>query len=78
MTKKLTPEQIQLMKDDLSVELAGYLMDDFHYTPQEAIDVLYTSETFERLQDDATGFYYQSVGYIYSFLQNELSRGCVI
>ena len=72
MTKRLTPEQIQLLKDELCTELAGYLMDDFHYTPQEAIDVLYTSETFERLQDDDTGLYYQSPGYVYSFLQNEL------
>lgn len=77
MTKKLTPEQIQLMKDDVATELAGYLVDDFHYTPQQAIDVLYTSETFERLQDDATGFYYQSPGYVYSFLQNELARARV-
>ena len=68
----LTKEQIQLMKDDLSTELAEYLVTEYHYSPQEAIDVLYTSETFERLQDDATGLYYQSPGYVFSFLQNEL------
>ncbi|MBR0049664.1 MAG: hypothetical protein IJP74_10160 [Prevotella sp.] len=77
MTTKLTPEQIQLLKDDLCVELAGYLVDDFHYTPQEAIDVLYTSETFDRLQDNDTGLYYQSAGYVYSFLQNELTKARV-
>ena len=78
MTKRLTPEQIQLLKDELSVELVGYLVDDYQYTPQEAIDVLYTSETFERLQDDTTGFYYQSAGYVYSFLQNELTTAKVV
>ena len=72
MTTKLTSEQKQLLKDELSVELAGYLIDDYKYSPEEAIDVLYTSETFDRLQDDATGLYYQSPGYVYSFLQNEL------
>lgn len=77
MKTKLTPEQIQLLKDDLSVELSGFLMDDFHYNPQEAIDVLYTSETFERLQDNSTGLYYQSAGYVYSFLQNELRNAKV-
>ena len=77
MTTRLTPEQIQLLKDDLSVELSGFLMDDFHYTPQEAIDVLYTSETFERLQDNNTGLYYQSAGYVYSFLLNELKNAKV-
>ena len=53
----LTSEQKQLMKDDICVELAGYLMDDYHCSREEAIDMLYTSDTFERLQDDATGLY---------------------
>lgn len=74
----LTKEQIQLMKDDLCTELAGYLVDEYHYDPQQAIDVLYMSETFERLQDNATGLYYQSPGYVYSFLQNELTTAKVM
>lgn len=74
---KLNREQKQLMKDELSVELTGFLMGDFHYTPEEAIETLYTSETFERLQDDATGLYYQSPGYVYSFLLNELNNAKV-
>ncbi len=77
MMKRLSAEEIQILKDELSTDLAGYLVDDFHYSPEEAIDVLYTSETFERLQDDATGLYYQSPGYVYSFLQNELSKAKV-
>ena len=77
MTTRLTPEQIQRMKDELTTELVGYLLDDYHYTPEEAIDVVYTSETFERLQDDATGLYYQSPGYVYSFLENELKTARV-
>ena len=78
MTTKLTSEQKQLLKDELSVEIAGFLVDDYKYSPDEAIDVLYTSETFDRLQDDATGLYYQSPGYVYSFLQNELKSARVI
>jgi len=73
----LSKEQKQLMKDDVTVELAGYLMEDYHYSREDALDVLYTSDTFERLQDDATGLYYQSPGYVYSFLQNELSKAKV-
>ena len=72
MKSRLTTEQIQLLKDELAAELACYLADDFKMTPQQAIDTLYTSETFERLQDDATGLYYQSPGYVYTFLQNEI------
>ena len=68
----ITPEQIQIMKDDLAVDLAEQLVSEFHYTLQEALDVHYTSETFERLQDNETGLYYQSPGYVYSYLQNEI------
>ena len=78
MTKKLTPEQIQLLKDDLCTEIVGFLMDDFHFPPQEALDILYTSETFDRLQDDETGLYYQSPGYVYSFLMNEMKIAKVV
>jgi hypothetical protein len=77
MTTRLTAEQRQLLKDELATELAGYLMDEYQYTPDVAIDILYTSETFERLQDDKTGLYYQSPGYVYTFLQNELNTAKV-
>ena len=77
MNTKLTPQQIQIMKDDLAVELAECLMNDFGYTTEEALDVLYTSETFERLQENETGFYYHSPGYVYSFLMNEIETAKV-
>lgn len=73
MKSLLTPQQIQIMKDDLSIELVEMLIDEFHYSPQKALDVLYTSDTFERLQDDETGLYYQSAGYVYSFLSDEIN-----
>lgn len=77
MKSRLTEEQIRLMKDDLCAELAALLMKDMHCSPAQALDLLYTSETFERLQDNSSGFYYQSAGYVYSFLQNEIRCGKV-
>jgi len=74
MISRLTTDQIQVLKDELTAELAEKLLDDFHYSPHEALDVLYTSETFERLQDTESGLYYQSPGYVYSFLLNEIKR----
>lgn len=69
---RLTPQQIQLMKDELTCEIAVMLVEETHCTTTEALDTIYTSETFERLQDNNTGLYYQSAGYVYSFLKNEL------
>ena len=71
---RLNPEQIQTMKEELTVELADWLMETYNYSPQEALDALYTSETFDRLQDTASGFYFQSAGYVSSFLKNEIEN----
>ena len=77
MKSTLSSQQIQIMKDDLAVELVECLINEFHYSPQEALDTLYTSDTFERLQDDETGLYYQSAGYVFSFLSNEIKTAKV-
>ena len=71
---RLNEQQIEIMKDELAVELADWLMETYGYTAAEGLDILYTSETFYRLQNSATGFYYQSVGYVASFLQNEVEK----
>ena len=71
---RLNEQQIEIMKDEMAVELAGWLMETYKYSAAEALDVLYTSETYDRLQDSTTGFYYQSVGYVASFLQNEVEK----
>lgn len=60
------------MKDEVCVELTELLAEEFNWTPRQAIDALYTSKTLERLQDDATGLYYQSPGYIFTYIRDEL------
>ena len=42
---------------------------------QAAFRKLYNSETYEKLQDERTGLYLQSSGYVYDFLQNEIRTG---
>ena len=39
------------------------------------MDMYYNSDTFERLSNPATGLYYQSPGYVYDYLRNELATG---
>lgn len=33
---------------------------------EQAMEIYYNSDTFERLKDPATGLYYQSPGYVYA------------
>jgi hypothetical protein len=72
---KLTDEQKEIMKEDMTEELITMLMSSWHYSMNEAMDVLYNSDTFSRLEDDNTGLYYQSPGYVYSYLNQELTTG---
>jgi hypothetical protein len=61
------------MKLDMVKRLALLLMDeDPQLTIEQALATVINSETYQRLQRDATGFYYQSPRYVYSFLKNEL------
>lgn len=70
---KLTKGQIKMMQEDMYAELIQILMEKYSYTLEKAMDTLYNSETFARLQNADTGLYYQSPGYVYSFLNSELS-----
>lgn len=72
---KLTEAQIEIMKEDMSIELISLIMQKWHCSMEEAMDALYNSDTFSRLEDSRTGLYYQSPGYVYSFLDKELASG---
>lgn len=62
-----------MMQEDMYADLIQILMEEYGYTLEKAMDTLYNSETFARLQNAETGLYYQSPGYVYSFLANELT-----
>ena len=61
------------MKEDLTVALAQILIEEQHYSMEDALSTVFNSVTFLNLQNTATGYYYQSIGYLYNDLQEELS-----
>lgn len=68
-------ENFKYLKDAISVDLCNFLMEDFGIGMTEALDVLYESETFEKLSNPTTGLYFRGSRYVYSFLLNELKKG---
>lgn len=64
---------IQYMNECMMRDLAMMLIKKYNVSLSEALDVLYNSETFEKLQDERTGLYFQSPVYVFDFLQKELS-----
>ena len=64
------------MKVFLVKELAKLLMEsDKEMTMEQALTLVFNSETYEKLMDDATKLYHQSPRYVFSFLQTELKTG---
>ena len=75
---KLTAGQISIMINARIKDMVMWLMEDFKYSLEEALDCVYNSELFERLQNLETGLYYESSGYNYELLKEELKYGKIV
>jgi hypothetical protein len=65
--------EFQNMKDDIVKDMISRLMEERGLSMQEAFDKVYNSRLFEKLGDPKTGLYFQSSGYVYNYLLDELS-----
>lgn len=66
---------IQFQIECLTVELASLLMDEYGYSLHQALDRLYSSLTFKKLNDPSTGLYYEGAVYVFSYLKDEMELG---
>lgn len=64
--------EFQNMKEEIVKDLIVRLMEERSLSMTEAFDAVYTSRLFEKLSNPKTGLYFQSSGYVYSFLDSEL------
>lgn len=71
----MTASDIKYLTEAMAADLAELLSKDFGMNVSEALDSLYNSETYAKLTNPATGLYFQSPLYVYSFLRNELRFG---
>lgn len=67
--------EVNSMIEGIAKELVLLLMEDFHMDMKTALHTLYTSDTYVKLQDTKTGFYFQSPRYVYDFLKTEIKTG---
>lgn len=71
----MTDNDLKYMTEAMAADLAELLSRDFGMSISESLDTLYNSDTYAKLIDPATGLYFQSTQYVYSFLKNELTTG---
>lgn len=65
--------EFQNMKEDIVKDMISRLMEERGLSMQDAFDKVYNSRLFEKLSDPKTGLYFQSSGYVYSYLLDEVS-----
>ena len=70
-------KEIQYQVECLTSDLTEMLMSEYGWDMLKALDVLYGSETFAKLNDPQCGLYYQGAVYVFSFLKNEIETGKV-
>ena len=63
------------MNECMMRDLVVMLIDKYNVSLAEALDILYNSETYAKLQEPRTGLYFQSPVYVFDFLQRELEHG---
>ena len=81
MQTKIEPTHHQiaeLLIDERISDMTQYLMEDYGYTLEEALDKVYTSKTIEWLQIEDAELYVQSSAYVYEILIEELGLYPVI
>lgn len=68
----VTPAEFQYLKETLSKDLIALLMEKNGMSMEEAFRCYYDSETFKKIANPETGLYFQSPGYVYSYLEEEI------
>lgn len=76
MTQHVKDEQHQRDKqfliECLTADLARMLIEDKGYNMEEALDTLYKSNTYKKLERESTGLYTQGAVYVMEHLKEEL------
>ena len=70
-------KETKFLIDNLTKNLVLSVMEEFKYSITESMDVVYNSQLYDKIMDLETGLYYQSAGYNYELLRNELLTGKV-
>lgn len=69
----MTPSEKQFLIEMLCEDLVPMIMEEYHLTDKEAINKLYQSNTFAKIEDPETGLFYQGPVYVFDFLKEEFS-----
>jgi len=68
----ISEQEFRYMVEGQTADLIRMLIERNGYDMKSAVDAVYQSNTFAALNRPQTGLYYQSPGYVFDYLQEEL------
>lgn len=71
---KQEEQDIQFQIECLTNELIIMLMDDYEMSMEQALDTVYGSKTYKKIERPSTGLYYQGAIYVMDMLKEELGK----
>ena len=72
MTTTQEEQSKQFQIECLTNELIAMLMEERGMTMEQAMDALYNSHTYEKVEKTSTGLFYQGAVYVMDVLREEL------
>lgn len=68
-------EKTEMMVDMVKNLTLLLLEEDKDLTMEQALSTVFNSDTYRKVMDEQTRFYYQSPRYVFAFLKEELRNG---
>ena len=68
----------ELLAEYITSDLISYIIEDEKISMLEAMQKLYSSEIYEKINDFETGLYFESSPYIYDLYKSEKANGKLI
>lgn len=72
MNEELDKNDVQFQIECVTKELIEMLIESKGLSMEKAMDLIYNSQTYKKLENPKTGMYYQSGVYVFDYLINEL------
>ena len=70
----MTKEDRQFLIETLCEDLLPMIMKEYNLSAIEALDKLYKSKTFAKIEDPETGLYFQGAVYVFDFIKEEFKQ----
>lgn len=78
MEEDLNSIKIRFLIDCLIEQMALMLMNDYNMSITDALDTVFNSQLYEKIEDLETELYYQSAKYNYELLRHEMKYGKLV